>query len=140
MKKVHAVVERSADAPTRDPYSQAVRLGELIFVAGQAGLDPATGVVVGTTFEPAGTPGIRESSGRPRGRRGGLQHVVKTTCFLAAPEAFDRLNELYAEYFPNSSPARSTPVVQLPRGLLFFDRGGRIRTRRHVAMRRGKCG
>ena len=48
-----------------------------------------------------------------------MEHVVKTTCFLAVAEAFDQLNALYAEYFPISPPARSTPVVQLPRGLLF---------------------
>jgi 2-iminobutanoate/2-iminopropanoate deaminase len=49
----------------------------------------------------------------------GLERVVKTTCYLAVPEAFDRLNALYAEYFPVTPPARSTPVVQLPRGLWF---------------------
>jgi 2-iminobutanoate/2-iminopropanoate deaminase len=49
----------------------------------------------------------------------GLDRVIKTTCFLAVPEAFDDLNALYAEYFPAIPPARSTPVVQLPRGLLF---------------------
>jgi 2-iminobutanoate/2-iminopropanoate deaminase len=49
----------------------------------------------------------------------GLDRVVKTTCFLAVPEAFDTLNALYAEYFPTAAPVRSTPVVQLPRGLLF---------------------
>ena len=44
---------------------------------------------------------------------------MKTTCFLAAPDAFDALNALYAEYFPSAPPARSAPIVQLPRGLLF---------------------
>jgi 2-iminobutanoate/2-iminopropanoate deaminase len=118
MKKVHAVVE-SPRIPQRGPYSQAVRLGELIFVAGQAGLDPATGVVVGTTFEPQARRAFENLRAVLEDAGSGLQHVVKTTCFLAAPEAFDRLNELYAEYFPMAPPARSTPVVQLPRGLLF---------------------
>src|SRR6185437_4432707 len=49
----------------------------------------------------------------------GLPHVVKTTCFLAEPEGLDPLNALYAEYFTQTPPARSTPVVKLPRGLLF---------------------
>lgn len=45
--------------------------------------------------------------------------MAKSHCFLAAPEAFDALNALYAEFFPLDPPARSTPVVQLPRELLF---------------------
>ena len=105
--------------PRRGPYSQAVRLGDLVFVAGQGGIDPASGAVVAGGFEAQARQAfenlkaILEDSGTSLGR------VVKTTCFLAAPESFDKLNALYAEYFPESPPARSTPVVQLPRGLLF---------------------
>jgi 2-iminobutanoate/2-iminopropanoate deaminase len=118
MKKSHSVVE-SRRVPRRGPYSQAVRLGELIFVAGQAGLDTATGAVAGTTFELQARQAFENLRAVLEDAGSGLEHVVKTTCFLAVPEAFDQLNALYAEYFPVSPPVRSTPVVQLPRGLLF---------------------
>jgi 2-iminobutanoate/2-iminopropanoate deaminase len=111
-------------------------LGELIFVAGQAGLDPTTGAVAGTTFELQARQAFENLRAVLEDAGSGLEHVVKTTCFLAVPEAFDQLNALYAEYFPVSPPVRSTPVVQLPRGLLFSieaiaaaARGGRDRPR-----------
>lgn len=135
MEKSHSVVE-SRRVPRRGPYSQAVRLGELIFVAGQAGLDPTTGAVAGTTFELQARQAFENLRAVLEDAGSGLEHVVKTTCFLAVPEAFDQLNALYAEYFPVSPPVRSTPVVQLPRGLLFSieaiaaaARGGRDRPR-----------
>ena len=118
MGKSHTVVE-SPRVPRRGPYSQAVRLGELIFVAGQAGLNPATGAVVGTTFELQARQAFENLRAVLEDAGSGLDRVVKTTCFLAVPEAFDQLNALYAEYFPVAPPARSTPLVQLPRGLLF---------------------
>lgn len=118
MEKSPAVVE-SPRVPRRGPYSQAVRLGELIFVAGQAGVDPATGAVVGSTFELQARRAFENLRAVLEDAGSGLDRVVKTTCFLAVPEAFDQLNALYAEYFPVAPPARSTPVVQLPRGLLF---------------------
>lgn len=118
MEQSHRVVE-STRVPQRGPYSQAVRFGELIFVAGQAGLDPATGAVVGPTFELQARQAFDNLRAILEDAGSGLDRVVKTTCFLAVPEAFDKLNALYAEYFPAAPPARSTPVVQLPRGLLF---------------------
>jgi 2-iminobutanoate/2-iminopropanoate deaminase len=96
-----------------------VRLGDLIFVAGQAGLDPADGRVAGPGFEVQARQAFENLRAILEDAGSGLDRVVKTTCFLAAPEAFDALNALYAEYFPADPPARSTPVVQLPRGLLF---------------------
>jgi 2-iminobutanoate/2-iminopropanoate deaminase len=118
MKKSHAVVD-SPRVPRRGPYAQAVRLGDLLFVAGQAGLNPATGAVVGATFELQARQAFENLRAVLEDAGSGLDRVLKTTCFLAVPEAFDQLNALYAEYFPAAPPARSTPVVQLPRGLLF---------------------
>jgi 2-iminobutanoate/2-iminopropanoate deaminase len=96
-----------------------VRVGDLIFVAGQAGLDPATGQLAGPTFEAQARQAFANLRALLEDAGSGLDRVVKTTCFLAAPDAFDALNALYAEYFPTAAPARSTPLVQLPRGLLF---------------------
>lgn len=118
MKSRHQVLETSR-VPRRGPYSQAVRLGELIFVAGQAGLDPATGAAVGAGFESQARQAFDNLRAILEAAGSGLEHVVKTTCFLADSEKFDTLNALYAEYFPVAPPVRSTPIVQLPRGLLF---------------------
>ena len=114
----HEVVE-SSRVPRRGPYSQAVRLGELLFIAGQAGLDPSTGAPAGATFELQARQAFENLRAILEDAGSSLDRVVKTTCFLAVPEAFDQLNALYAEYFPVDPPVRSTPVVQLPRGLLF---------------------
>ena len=118
MTVMHEVLE-SSRVPGRGVYSQAVRIGELLFVAGQAGLDPSTGVVAGSTFEAQARQAFENLRAILEDAGSSLDRVVKTTCWLAVPEAFDQLNALYAEYFPVAPPARSTPVVQLPRGLLF---------------------
>jgi len=115
---LHEVVE-SSRVPRRGPYSQAVRLGELLFVAGQAGLDPSSGALAGTTFELQARQAFDNLRAILEDAGSSLDQVVKTTCFLAVPEAFDQLNAVYAEYFPVVPPVRSAPVVQLPRGLLF---------------------
>jgi 2-iminobutanoate/2-iminopropanoate deaminase len=96
-----------------------VRIGDLIFVSGQAGLDPSSGQLAGATFELQARQAFQNLRALLEDAGSGLDQVVKTTCFLAVPEAFDALNALYTEYFPTAPPARSTPVVQLPRGLLF---------------------
>jgi 2-iminobutanoate/2-iminopropanoate deaminase len=116
---VRQEVVESPRVPRRGPYSQAVRLGELLFIAGQVGLDPSTGALAGTTFELQARQAFENLRAILEDAGSSLDRVLKTTCFLAVPEAFDQLNALYAEYFPLAPPVRSTPVVQLPRGLLF---------------------
>lgn len=100
------------------PYSQAVRVADLIFVAGQPGLDPRTGQPAGDDFEKQARQAFENLAAVLRAAGSSLQRVAKTTIFLADPTAFPKLNELYAEYFPTNPPARSVPIVQLPKGLL----------------------
>jgi 2-iminobutanoate/2-iminopropanoate deaminase len=112
-------VINSDRVPRIGPYSQAVRVGNLVFTAGQAGINPATGQAAGMTFEAqarqafANLRAVLEDAGT------GLQRVVKVTCFVADASAFPKLNELFTEFFPESPPVRSTPIVALPKGLLF---------------------
>lgn len=112
-------VIESARVPRIGPYSQAVRVGNLVYTAGQPGIDPATGAVAGETFEAqarqafANLAAVLEDAGSRLGR------VVKVTCFVSDAAAFPVLNALFAEFFPEAPPVRSTPVVDLPRGLLF---------------------
>ncbi|WCJ60086.1 RidA family protein [Fontisphaera persica] len=108
----------SAPAPV-GPYSHAVRAGQFLFCSGQIPLDPATGQLV------AG--GIREQTRRVLenirlllGDQGlDFRHVVKSTVFMVNLGEFAAMNEVYAEYFPQEPPARSTvQVAALPRGAL----------------------
>ena len=108
-----------ADMPKAlGPYSQAVRAGDFLYVAGQPGLDPKTGALAGEGFEAQARQAFENLSTVLRAAGSSLQHVVKTTIFMADAGAFPKMNELYGEYFPHNPPVRSTPIVQLPRGLL----------------------
>jgi 2-iminobutanoate/2-iminopropanoate deaminase len=97
------------------PYSQAIRCGDLVFTAGQVGLDPGT-----MTLVPGG---IREETGRVLANLAAvldaagasLATVVKTTVFLADMGEFGAMNEVYAASFGTVPPARSTvQVAALP--------------------------
>lgn len=109
----------SKRVPRVGPYSQAVRVGDLVFTAGQPGIDPATGNVAGDNFEAQARQAIKNLGAVLEDAGSSLRRVVKVTCYVADPAAFATLNTLFAEVFPEAPPVRSTPVVALPRGLLF---------------------
>jgi 2-iminobutanoate/2-iminopropanoate deaminase len=99
------------------PYSVANRFGELIFCAGQLGLDPATmelvpgGVEAETRQVLTNVQSVLESAGSD------LAHVLKTTIFLRDMADFAKVNAVYGEFFPANPPARSTVAVAgLPKG------------------------
>ena len=100
------------------PYSQVFRAGDFLYVAGQPGLVPATGALAGDDFEAQARQSFENLSTVLRAAGGSLQHVVKTTIFMTNAGDFPKMNELYGEYFPHNPPVRSTPIVQVPRGLL----------------------
>ncbi len=112
-------VVESARVPRIGPYSQAVRVGDLVFTAGQPGIDPATGQVAGETFEAQARQAFANLRAVLEDAGSRMERVVKVTCYVADPGAFGTLNALFAECFPESPPVRSTPVIALPRGLLF---------------------
>ena len=112
-------VVASARVPRIGPYSQAVRVGDLVFTAGQPGIDPRTGQVAGDTFEAQARQAFANLRAVLEDAGSRLERVVKVTCFVADAGAFGTLNALFEELFPGSPPVRSTPVVALPRGLLF---------------------
>ena len=95
-------------------YSQAVRVGNLVFVAGQPGIDFKSGFI-STDFETQARQAFDNLSAVLNAADSSFDQVVKTTIWLVDASNFDCLNRLYAEYFPANPPARSTPVVALPR-------------------------
>jgi 2-iminobutanoate/2-iminopropanoate deaminase len=100
------------------PYSHAVAaLGELVFISGQAGMDPETGEVP-AGFEQQARNAFENLSRVVAAADLQMSDVVKTTVYLADASEFGTLNKLFAEHFPSSPPTRATPIVQLPKGLL----------------------
>jgi 2-iminobutanoate/2-iminopropanoate deaminase len=95
------------------PYSPAVDVGDMVFLAGQIGIDPAAGKMVAGGIE-AETKQVMENA-RVLLLNAGLdfEDVVKTTVFLADINDFQAMNGVYASYFPEGSipPARSTVAV-----------------------------
>ena len=99
----------TSEAPAAiGPYSQAVVAGEWVFASGQIPLDPSTGEVV--------EGGVAEQTDRVMNNlvavlgeaAGSLNHVVKTTVYLADMATFGEMNEVYARHFGDHRPARAT--------------------------------
>jgi 2-iminobutanoate/2-iminopropanoate deaminase len=97
------------------PYSQAIRWNQWIFVSGQLSINEKTGAVEGdiktqTRQVLTNLRNILEASGS------GMEWVLKTTVFLADMNDFGAMNEVYASFFPQNPPARSTiQVARLPK-------------------------
>ena len=99
------------------PYSVAVRTGMLVFTSGQIGLDPATGVLVPGGIEAETRQVLTNLSHALADSGSGLERVVKTIVFLKNMDDFPKMNAIYAEFFPDQPPARSTVAVAgLPKG------------------------
>ena len=99
------------------PYSQAVRIGELVFSAGQIPLDPATGQLVAGGIEAQTRQALTNLSAVLEAAGTSLSNAVKTTVFLADMGEFKAMNAVYAEFFPAAPPARCTvQVAGLPLG------------------------
>ena len=99
------------------PYSQAVRVGDLIYTAGQAGLVPGTKEFAGPDIESQTRQTLENIKAILRAGGSCMEHVAKTTVFLIDLGEFARMNAVYAEFFPENPPARSTvQVTALPLG------------------------
>ncbi|MCL6466581.1 MAG: RidA family protein [candidate division WOR-3 bacterium] len=112
-----AVVSEQAPKPV-GPYSQAVIVGSLVWCSGQIGIDPNTGTLVEGLEQQTeqifnNLKAVLEKAGS------GLERVVKTTVFITSMDNFARVNEVYARFFKEPFPARSTVEVgALPKGAL----------------------
>ena len=101
------------------PYSQAIRIENLVFTAGQVGFDPATMDFVEGGIEAQTRQVLTNLKQVLEAADSGLKFVVKTTVFLKDMNDFAAMNAVYAEFFPENPPARSTvAVASLPKGAL----------------------
>ena len=119
MGEKSAVRTESAPAPFKGaPYSQAIRAGGFVFVAGQVGMRPGESEPVGPMVEAqteqtfANLRAILEEAGSS------LDRLVKTTVYLTTLENFQAMNEVYRRYAGETPPARATVEAGLPGGFL----------------------
>jgi|SRR5208337_543866 len=101
------------------PYSQAIRTESMVFTAGQAGLDPATGELVEGGIEAQTRQVLTNLKHVLEASDSDLNYVVKTTVFLKDMNDFAKMNTIYGEFFSQNPPARSTiAAAALPKNAL----------------------
>ncbi len=111
------VIKPATSAPAVGPYNHAVRLGELLFSAGQIPLDPATGNLVTGDIKAQTERVLQNIKAILDDQKLTFRDVVKATVFLTNLADFAAMNEVYARYFTTDFPARSTiQVAALPKG------------------------
>ena len=111
------VINPSAAAPAAGPYSHAVRVGDLLFCAGQIPLIPASGEMVSGDIRAQTQRVLENVKIILAHEKLSFSNVFKTTVFLTNLVDFGAMNEVYAQYFTAPFPARSTvQVAALPRG------------------------
>ena len=100
------------------PYSQAVKVGNLVFTSGQIAINPATGAVEAKTIEAQTEQVCKNLCAVLEAAGTSIENSVKTVCFLADMADFAAFNEVYGHYFV-SKPARSCVAAkQLPKNVL----------------------
>ena len=114
----------SANAPAAiGPYSQAQRLGDVLYCSGQIALDPKTMQMVGSTAAEQAEQVLKNLAAVLEAGGSSLARVVKTTIYLASMDDFAAVNEVYGRHFGEHKPARATIAVKtLPKnGLVEID-------------------
>ena len=113
------IIKPAASAPAVGPYNHAVRVGDLLFCAGQIPLDPATGNLVTGDIKAQTERVLQNVKAILDDQNLTFANVVKSTVFLTNLADFAGMNEVYAKYFTSDFPARSTiQVAALPKGAI----------------------
>lgn len=108
------------DAPAAiGPYSQATKLGNVVFTSGQIALDPSTGKLVDGGIVEQATQVMNNLKAVLAAAGSSLDKVLKTTCFLADIDDYPTFNQVYGTFFTENPPARSAfQVANLPAGAM----------------------
>lgn len=102
-----------------DVFPQAVVVNNFIYLSGTPGLDLSSGKIVSDNFEAQARQAFSNIKTILEEAGSSLSKVIKTTVFMVAGNDFAVLNKVYAEFFPDNAPARSTPqVLPFPAGIL----------------------
>ena len=111
------IIKPAKSAPAVGPYNHAVRVGDLLFCAGQIPLDPATGSLVSGDIKVQADRVLQNVHAILEDQKLTFANVVKSTVFLTNLADFAGMNEVYSKYFTSDFPARSTvQVAALPKG------------------------
>ncbi len=119
MSKPTKEVIRTDKAPKAiGPYSPGIRTESFIFTAGQAGVIPETGKIIEGGIENETRQTLQNIKNILEAAGSSMDHVVKTTVFLRDMTDFSRMNAIYAEFFKDKPPARTTvQAAALPLGV-----------------------
>jgi 2-iminobutanoate/2-iminopropanoate deaminase len=98
---------RTPDAPSSPLFSQAVKVGPMIYLSGTAAIDPKTHQLVGSTIQEQTRQALTHCQTILRAAGADLKNVVEVHVLLARPGDFAGLNEEYAKFFPTDPPARA---------------------------------
>ena len=113
------IVESPMAPKAVGPYSQAIKVSNMIFCSGQIPLDPETGEVVGTDVATQTMQVLKNLEAVLLVVSSGLYQVAKTTVYMTSLDDFAEMNAVYAKYFSVEPPARATvEVSRLPKGVL----------------------
>lgn len=117
---MHRETVFTAEAPEAiGPYSQAVRAGTMLFVSGQIPLEPESGEMTGGGIKRQTERVLKNLKAIIEKAGGRMEDVVKTTVYLTDLSLFTEMNEVYAQFFSQTRPARATvQVAALPKGAL----------------------
>ena len=111
------VIKPAKSAPAVGPYNHGVRIGNLLFCAGQIPIEPATGNLVAGDIKAQTERALENIKAILDDQKLAFTNVVKSTVFLTNLADFAAMNEVYARYFTADFPARSTvQVAALPKG------------------------
>lgn len=113
------IIESSAAPKAIGPYSQAVRNGSWAFISGCLPADPVTGELTGGDIRTQTQRVLENMREILKASKMEFKHVLKTTVFVTNLADFADMNEVYAQFFTENPPARSTiQVAALPKGAL----------------------
>ena len=107
---------RTGDAPSSPIFSQAVRAGGLIFVSGQAPIDPATGKISGKTIQEQTRQSLTNVQMILTAAGSGLDKIASATVILVEESDFAGMNEEWARWFPTDPPARQGAKLPISSG------------------------
>jgi 2-iminobutanoate/2-iminopropanoate deaminase len=113
------VIKPAKSPAALGPYNHAIRVGDLLFCAGQIALDPATGNIVGGDIKAQTERALQNLKAILDDQKISFANVVKSTVFLTNLADFAGMNEVYGKFFTSDFPARSTvQVAALPKGAI----------------------
>lgn len=111
------VIKTDKAGPPVGPYSQAIKAGGFVFVAGEKGLDPVTQRIVPGGIEPETRQTLENIKAILEEAGSRMDRVVSTFVFMTDLSEFSKMNAIYAEYFKTNPPGRTTVEVKsLPAG------------------------